>query len=102
MEDVLRKACNTPALCKLNALVRNLTGVGLLVVWSRSGETFGQVPVCNNERELPQFCRLLHEVPQGHVPPPVASAQQGHGQAGETSAERHSLRPQKRPSARSG
>lgn len=65
MERVLREACNTPALCKLNALVRDLTGVGLLVVWSRSGETFGQVPVCNNERDLPQFCRLLHEVPQG-------------------------------------
>lgn len=65
IENMLRRACNTPALCKLNALVRELTGVGLLVVWSRSGECFGQVPVCNNERDLPQFCRLLHEVPQG-------------------------------------
>ena len=65
MEKMLRTACNTPALCKLNALMRELTGVGLLVVWSRSGDSFGQVPVCDNERELPQFCRLLHEVPQG-------------------------------------
>jgi AraC-like DNA-binding protein len=65
METMLRTACNTPALCKLNALMRELTGVGLLVVWSRSGDSFGQVPVCDNERELPQFCRLLHEVPQG-------------------------------------
>ena len=65
IENRLRAACNTPALCKLNALVRELTGVGLLVVWSRSGESFGQVPVCDNERDLPQFCRLLHEVPQG-------------------------------------
>ncbi len=65
MERALRLACDTPALCKLNALVRDLTGVGLLVVWSRSGDTFGQVPVCGSERELPHFCRLLHEVPQG-------------------------------------
>ncbi len=65
MECLLREACNTPALCKLNALVRDLTGVGLLVVWSRGGDSFGQMPVCNNERDLPQFCRLLHEVPQG-------------------------------------
>jgi len=65
MEDRLREACSTPALCKLNALVRDLTGVGLLVVWSRGGDSFGQMPVCNNERDLPQFCRLLHEVPQG-------------------------------------
>jgi AraC-like DNA-binding protein len=65
IENVLRAACNTPALCKLNALMRELTGVGLLVVWSRSGECFGQVPVCDNERDLPHFCRLLHEVPQG-------------------------------------
>ncbi len=64
LENLLRGACNTPALCKLNALVRELTGVGLLVVWSRGG-SFGQVPVCDSERELPQFCRLLHEVPQG-------------------------------------
>ena len=62
MENVLREICNTPALCKLNALVRELTGVGLLVVWSRGGELFGQVPVCDNERDLPQFCRLLHEI----------------------------------------
>lgn len=65
MENLLREACNTPALCKLNALVRDLTGVGLLVVWSRGGDSFGQMPVCHNERDLPQFCRLLHEVPQG-------------------------------------
>jgi AraC-like DNA-binding protein len=65
MEQVLREACNSPALCKLNALVRGLTGVGLLVVWSQNGESFGQVPVCDNERELPEFCRLLHGVPQG-------------------------------------
>ncbi len=65
IENLLREACNTPALCKLNALVRELTGVGLLVVWSRSGDSYGQMPVCNNERDLPQFCRLLHEVPQG-------------------------------------
>lgn len=65
MEKVLRAACNSPALCKLNALMKDLTGVGLLVVWSRSGEVFGQVPVCDNERELPQFCRMVHEVPQG-------------------------------------
>ncbi len=62
---MLREACNTPALCKLNALVKELTGVGLLVVWSRGDHSFGQVPVCDNERELPQFCRLLHGVPQG-------------------------------------
>jgi len=65
MEDVLRVACNTPALCKLNALMRELTGVGLLVVWSRGGDGFGQMSVCGTERELPQFCRLLHDVPQG-------------------------------------
>ena len=65
MENILREICNTPALCKLNALVRELTGVGLLVVWSRGDNTYGQVPVCDNERDLPQFCRLLHEVPQG-------------------------------------
>lgn len=65
MENVLRAACNTLALCKLNALVRELTGVGLLVVWSRQDGSFGQVPVCDNERDLPQFCRILHEVPQG-------------------------------------
>jgi len=65
IENMLRQACNTPALCKLNALVRELTGVGLLVVWSRGGECFRHVPVCDNERDLPQFCRLLHEVPQG-------------------------------------
>lgn len=65
MENVLREACNTPALCKLNALVRELTGVGLLLVWSRGDNTYGQVPVCDNERDLPQFCRLLHEVPLG-------------------------------------
>lgn len=65
MENMLRAACNTPALCKLNALVRELTGVGLLVVWSRGGESFGQMPVCDNERDLPQFCRMLHDVPQG-------------------------------------
>lgn len=65
MGNVLREACNTPALCKLNALVMDLTGVGLFVVWSRSGESLGQVPVCGNESDLPEFCRLLHEVPQG-------------------------------------
>lgn len=65
IEAVLREACNTPALCKLNALVRDLTGLGLLVVWSRDGDSFGQVPVCHSEGDLPQFCRMLHEVPQG-------------------------------------
>jgi AraC-like DNA-binding protein len=65
IEKMLRTACNTPALFKVNALMKELTGVGLLVVWSRGGDSFGQVPVCDNERELPQFCRLLHEVPQG-------------------------------------
>jgi AraC-like DNA-binding protein len=65
MENMLRLACNSPALCQLNALVRDLTGLGLLVVWSRGGDTFGQIPVCDNERDLPQFCRILHEVPLG-------------------------------------
>jgi len=65
MENVLREACNSPALCKLNALVRELTGVGLLLVWSSSGKSFGQIPVCDNERDLPEFCRMLHGVPQG-------------------------------------
>ncbi len=64
IERCLRDACNAPALCKLNALARELTGVGLLAVWSR-GEDCGQVPVCGSERETPQFCRLLHEMPQG-------------------------------------
>jgi len=65
LENVLREACNTPALCKLNTLVKELTGVGLLLVWSRGGGEYGQVPVCHSERDLPQFCRMLHEVPQG-------------------------------------
>jgi AraC-like DNA-binding protein len=65
MESMLRLACNSPALCQLNALVRDLTGLGLLVVWCRGGEMFGQIPVCDNERDLPQFCRILHEIPLG-------------------------------------
>lgn len=64
MEQILREVCNTPAMCKLNALAQELTGVGLLAVWS-CGDHHGQMPMCGNERELPQFCRMLHEVPQG-------------------------------------
>jgi AraC-like DNA-binding protein len=65
METALRSVCNSQALCQMNALVRDLTGLGLLVIWSRGSEVFGQIPVCDNERELPQFCRILHEIPQG-------------------------------------
>lgn len=63
-ERVLREACATPAMSKLDVLARDLTGVGLLAVWS-CGDAHGQIPVCGNERELPAFCRLLHAVPQG-------------------------------------
>jgi len=64
-EQMLRESCNAPALCKLNALVRKLTGVGLFVVWTRGGEESQQMPVCSDEENLPEFCRLLHAVPQG-------------------------------------
>jgi AraC-like DNA-binding protein/ligand-binding sensor protein len=65
IETLLREACDTPALCKLNALVHELTGLGLLVVWSRGGNEYGQLPVCHSGGDLPQYCRMLHEVPQG-------------------------------------
>jgi len=64
MERLLREACGTPALCKLDALARDLTGVGLLAVWT-CGDQHGQIPVCGNEHELPLFCQLLHDQPQG-------------------------------------
>jgi AraC-like DNA-binding protein/ligand-binding sensor protein len=64
LEQILQEACDSPVLCKLDVLARDLIGVGLLVVWFRGG-THGQVPVCLGEGRLPQFCHLLHEVPQG-------------------------------------
>lgn len=64
VERQLREACNTASMCKLNTLARELTGVGLLAVWS-CGDIYGQLPVCDSERELPRFCQLLHEMPLG-------------------------------------
>lgn len=61
---MLREVCNRPVMCKLDALARELVGVGLLVVWSR-GESYSQIPVCGNADELPRFCRMLHEEPEG-------------------------------------
>jgi AraC-like DNA-binding protein len=84
LEQILQEACDSPVLCKLNVLARDLIGVGLLVVWFRAG-THGQIPVCTNEGRLPQFCHLLHEVPQGlqqcgtcHMLLALAARGQGH------------------------
>lgn len=64
METLLREACRSPVMQKMDVLARDATGVGLFVVWS-CGERHGQIPVCADENELSPFCRLLHAVPQG-------------------------------------
>jgi AraC-like DNA-binding protein len=50
---------------RIDSLVRDLTGVGLMVVWSTAGGHRGQVSVAGSDAELPSFCRMLHEEPRG-------------------------------------
>lgn len=65
LEQVLREACGCEAMKKMDALVRELSGLGLLVVWSIGAGRSGQVSVSGSDRQLPSFCRMLHEAPRG-------------------------------------
>jgi AraC-like DNA-binding protein len=65
MRTMLQDVCRSPALRKLDALARELGGVGLLVVWSDNSGEHGQFALSGSENELPAFCRLLHAAPEG-------------------------------------
>lgn len=64
LDPILHAACNSQAMCRLDALARELSGVGLLVIWSCDGH-HAQIPVCGNADALPRFCQLVHGAPEG-------------------------------------
>lgn len=65
IKSLIQQACDGPVIRKLDDLAFEATGVGFLVFWSVQADGSNGVYAAGTARDLPEFCRLLHSVPEG-------------------------------------
>ncbi len=62
---LVRQACESPVIRKLNELARETTGVGFRVFVSSQNDGTSEVFAVGDAAEFPEFCRLFHSVDEG-------------------------------------